>query len=86
MTAGDWNAIHADCPKASEASNAMSSALPTPDEKLTAALRAMVDNLNAAMTECPQLNATSDQIDASSFTKHLAVVGKQFAVVEGILK
>jgi hypothetical protein len=86
LTANDWNAIHAACSKASEPSHTMRAALPTPDEKLTAALSGVVDNLDAAIAECPHLNASSDQIDANLFTKHLSLVGDEFQVVKQIMK
>lgn len=86
LTASDWNAIHTDCPKLSAAGQTMRSALPTPDEKLTAALKLIVDNVDAAMVECPKLNASSDAIDANVFVKDLTVVEDQMAVVKGILK
>ena len=86
LTANDWNAIHAACSKASEPSRMMRAALPTPDEKLTAALSGLVDNLDAAIAECPRLNASSDQIDATVFTKHLALMEDQFHVVKEMMK
>jgi hypothetical protein len=38
MVANDWDAIHTDCAKLTEATHAMYDALPTPDERLNARL------------------------------------------------
>jgi hypothetical protein len=86
MVANDWNAIHTDCPKLTEATHAMYDALPTPDERLTAALKGLLDNLNAAMIECPSLNASSDGIDANTFITNLAHAAEQFNVIKDIMK
>jgi len=86
LVANDWNAIHTDCPKLTEATHAMYDALPTPDERLTAALKGLLDNLNAAMIECPSLNASSDRIDANAFITNIEHAAEQFNVIKDILK
>jgi len=86
MVAGDWNAFYTDCAKLAEATHAMYDALPTPDERLTAALKGLLDNLNAAMIECPSLNASSDRIDANTFITNLAHAAEQFNVIKDIMK
>jgi hypothetical protein len=87
MVAGDdWNAIHTDCAKLTEATHAMYDALPTPDERLNAAFKDALDNLNAAMIECPSLSANSDRIDANTFITHFTLAVDQMNVVKDILK
>jgi hypothetical protein len=84
--APDWNAIHTDCAKLADATAAMSDALPSPDERLNAALKDMLDNTNAAMVECPSLNASSDRIDANLFVTNLQRALDQLSVVKEIMK
>jgi hypothetical protein len=86
MVANDWNAIHTGCAKLTEATHAMYDALPTPDERLNAAFKGALDNLNAAMIECPSLNASSDRIDASAFITNLEHATDQMNVIRDILK
>ena len=64
----------------------MYDALPTPDERLNAAFKGALDNLNAAMIECPSLNAGSDRIDAHTFITNLERAMEQMNVVRDILK
>ena len=86
LVAGDWNAIHTDCPKLAEATHAMYDALPTPDERLNAAFKGLLDSFNAAMIECPSLNASSDPIDANTFITNIGHAEDQFNVIRDILK
>jgi hypothetical protein len=86
MVAGDWNAIHTDCAKLAEATPAMYDALPSPDEKLNAAFKGALDNLNAATIECPSLNASSDRIDANTFITDMKLAADQMHVIMDILK
>jgi hypothetical protein len=85
MVGGDWYAIHTDCAKLAEATHAMYDALPTPDERLNAASKGALDNLNAAMIECPSLNASSERIDANTFITNLEHAEDQWHVMD-ILK
>jgi hypothetical protein len=86
MTANDWNAIHLNCSKLAVASTPMRDALPSPDDKLNAAFNGMLDNFGAVASECPSLNASSDEIDAHSFIRHLAVAEDEEKAIEAILK
>jgi hypothetical protein len=86
MVANDWNAIHTECAELTEATHAMYDALPTPDERLNAAFKGALDNLNAAMIECPSLNAGSDRIDAHAFITNVERAMDQMNVVKDILK
>ena len=86
MVANDWNAIHAECSKLTEATHPMYDALPTPDERLDAAFKSALDSLNAAMIECPSLNATSDRIDANTFITNVEHAMDQMNVIEDIMK
>jgi hypothetical protein len=86
MVANDWDAIHTDCAKLTEATHAMYDALPTPDERLNAAVKGALDDLNAAMIECPSLNASSDQIDTHTFMTNIQHSFDQWKVVMDILK
>jgi hypothetical protein len=86
MVANDWNAVHTECAKLAEATHAMYDALPAPDERLNAAFTGALDNLNAAMIECPSLNASSDRIDANTFVTNLEHATDQMNVIRDILK
>jgi hypothetical protein len=86
LVANDWNAIHPDCAKLAETTHVMRDALPTPDEKLTTALTSLVDHIDAAMIECPSLNADSDAIDANRFITNLKLAQDQQTVIGEILK
>jgi acyl carrier protein phosphodiesterase len=86
MVANDWSAIHTECAELTEATHAMYDALPTPDERLNAAFKGALDNLNAAMIECPSLNAGSDRIDAHTFITNVERAMEQMNVVKDILK
>jgi hypothetical protein len=86
MVANDWNAVHTECAKLAEATHAMYDALPTPDERLNAAFKGALDNLNAAMIECPELNASSDRIDANTFVTNLEHATDQMNVIRDTLK
>ena len=86
MTANDWNAIHLNCSKLPAASRPMRDALPSPDDRLNAAFNGMLDNVGAAASECASLNAGSDEIDAHSFIRHLALAEDDEKTVEAILK
>jgi PBP1b-binding outer membrane lipoprotein LpoB len=86
LVANDWNAIHPDCAKLTETTHVMRDALPTPDEKLTTALTSLVDHIDAAMIECPSLNADSDAIDANRFITNLKLAQDQQTVIGEILK
>jgi hypothetical protein len=86
MRANDWNAFHTDCAKLTEATHVMYDALPTPDERLNAAFKGALDNLNAAMLECPSLNASSDRIDGNTFVTNIEHAGDQMNVIRDILK
>jgi hypothetical protein len=86
LVANDWNAIHTDCAKLAEATHAMYDALPTPDERLNAAFKGALDSLNAAMIDCPSLNASSDRIDANTFITDLKHAEDQMHVIMDIMK
>jgi hypothetical protein len=86
MVANDWNAIDTECAKLTEATHAMYDALPTPDERLNAAFKGVLDNLNAATIECPSLNASSDRIDANTFITNLEHAMDRMNVIKDILK
>jgi|SRR5882757_1325602 len=86
LVANDWNAVHADCTKLTQASRAMSDALPTPDDRLSAALKGVLDDFDAAMIECPSLNVSSDRVDANSFITSIQHGMDQMKVVKDILK
>lgn len=85
MVANDWNTIHAKCATLADATHAMYAALPTPDERLNTAFTGALDNFNAAMIECPSLNATSDRIDANTFMTHFERAMGHMSVVKQIL-
>ena len=86
LVANDWNAIHTECAQLADATQAMHDALPTPDETLNAAFKSALDNINAAMIECPSLGASSDRIDANTFITNLEHAMDQMNVIKGIIK
>lgn len=86
MVANDWTAVHTDCAKLTDATRAMHDALPSPDERLNAAFEGALQNLDAAMTECPSLNADSDRIDANTFVTNIEHAMDQLNVIKEILK
>lgn len=86
LVANDWNAIHPACVKVGEATVAMNDALPTPDERLNDALRGLLDELNAAVVECPSLHANSDRVDTFAFVSAIERAMEHMKVVQEIMK
>jgi hypothetical protein len=85
LVANDWNAIHTGCAKLAEATPVMYDALPTPDERLTAAFEGALDNFNAATSECPSLDANSDRVDTFAFTASIDRAMDHLNVVREIM-
>ena len=67
------------------ATHAMSTALPTPDPALTAALQAVMDNLGAVEVSCPGLGPASSAGVRQQVDDHLSAARGQLDAAKRIL-